>query len=334
MPPRVLIAPDSFKGTFTAEQVSKALARGLVRAGVKQVELCPLADGGEGSMEVLAAHCGGELRSVQAADPLGRVRTARYAWIADGERAIVEMAEASGLRLLGDGEQDAFAASSKGTGQLIAAAVNAGARVIYVCVGGSASTDGGSGAVEAMMEAGGLRKAKLVVLCDVNVAFERAAEVFAPSKGADAATVQALSARLEQVAVKLPRDPRGVPMTGCGGGLSGGLWATFDAVLTSGAQWICAAVGLGERLRRADCVVTGEGRLDAQTLKGKVVSEVAALAARAGVPAYAVVGEDALCEAGKRELCLRFVIEAGSAPSIEAAGEGLAAALRRSVGAA
>ncbi len=181
-------------------------------------------------------------------DPLGRPVRAGFALIEDGGTAIVEMAAASGLRADDEAERDPWAASTHGTGELIAAAAQAGAQVILVAVGGSATTDGGTGAIEAIEEAGGLRGAQIVVLCDVRTPLERAAKVFGPQKGADAEMVARLTARLDELAAGLPRDPRGVPMTGAAGGLAGGLWAAFRAVLEPGAPVGARRAGL----RRAD----------------------------------------------------------------------------------
>src|SRR4051812_36143612 len=234
----VLVAPDSFKGTFSAAKVAGAIGRGLERAGLMPPDLCPVADGGEGTLDALLTQLGGELVAAEVSDPLGRPVRAGFALLEDGGTALVEMAAASGLGLVAEDERDAWAASTRGTGELIAAAVEAGAQVILVAVGGSATTDGGAGALEAIEDAGGLRGARLVVLCDVRTPFEDAARVFGPQKGADPAMVGRLTGRLEALARRLPRDPRGVPMTGCAGGLSGGLWAAHGAVLEPGARWV------------------------------------------------------------------------------------------------
>src|SRR3954451_1476839 len=217
----VLAAPDSFKGTFRATEVAAAIGRGLERAGLMPPDLCPVADGGEGTLEALVVQLGGETAAARVRDPLGREIRAGYALIEDGGVGIVEMAAASGLGLVADEERDAWAASTYGTGELIAAAVDAGAQVVLVGVGGSATTDGGAGAIEAIEAAGGLRGARLVVLTDVRVPFEAAPRVFAPQKGADPDTVRRLEERLDALAGTWARDPRGVPMTGAAGGLSG-----------------------------------------------------------------------------------------------------------------
>ncbi len=178
----VLVAPDSFKGTFTAGAVAAALADGL-RAGGATADECPVADGGEGTLAVLVGALGGSTAEVTVHDPLGRPVAAPLGLLGDGATAVVETAAASGLGLVAAHERDAEAASSRGTGELIAAAVGRGARRILVTLGGSATTDGGAGAIAAVSEAGGLHDAELVALCDVTTPFERAAEVFGPQKG-------------------------------------------------------------------------------------------------------------------------------------------------------
>ncbi|MEA2219759.1 MAG: glycerate 2-kinase, partial [Solirubrobacteraceae bacterium] len=268
---RVLVAPDSFKGTFAATTVADALARGLRQRGAR-ADRCPVADGGEGTMELLAAALGARLVAVTASDPLGRPVACELA--VAGDTAIVEMARASGLGLVAEHERDAWAASTRGTGELILAAVAAGAREILVAAGGSATTDGGRGAIDAIREGGGLGTARLVVLCDVRCTFEDAPRVFGPQKGADGPTVARLEARLARLAGELPRDPRGVPGSGAAGGLSGGLWAAFDAELRPGAAAVLDALGVDERLRTAQLVVAGEGCLDEQSFDGKVVGEL------------------------------------------------------------
>src|SRR5919107_2468423 len=196
----VLVAPDSFKGTFRAAEVAGAIGRGLERAGLMPPDLCPLADGGEGTMEALLLALGGELVTAEVHDPLGRPLRAQLALVEDGATAALEMAAASGLGLVAEPERDAWAASTYGTGELICAAVEAGAQVVLVGVGGSATTDGGAGALEAIAEHGGLGGARIVVLCDVRTPWERAAAVFSPQKGADAATVARLERRLHELA--------------------------------------------------------------------------------------------------------------------------------------
>jgi glycerate kinase len=318
----VLVAPDSFKGTFSAPAVAAAVARGLRAGGREAVEL-PLGDGGEGTLDVLVGALDGELRGATVSDPLGRPVEARFGLVDGGRRAIVEMAEASGLRHVGEDERDAWAASTRGTGELIAHAWEAGAREVVVCVGGSATTDGGAGALAALDEAG--VEPRLVVVCDVRTPWEDAARVFGPQKGADARTVKRLEKRLDELAGEAPRDPRGVAMTGCAGGLSGGLWAWRAATLVAGAPYVLDAVGFDDRMRAARFVVTGEGRLDAQTLEGKLVAEVATRCRQGGVACHAVVGQDAMDDFRERIIDLGCVVEASTEDGLVAAGRGLAA---------
>jgi glycerate 2-kinase len=321
VPETVLVAPDSFKGTFTATEVAAAIGRGLEAAG-RPVDLCPVADGGEGTLDALAAGLGAERRAVAVTDPLGRAIEAEFGLA--GEVALVDTAAASGLSLVVEADRDAFAASTAGTGELIAAAIAAGARTVYLGVGGSATTDGGAGAVKALQRAGGLDGVRLVVLCDVRTPFEDAAKVFGPQKGADADTVKRLTSRLHAMARRWERDPRGAPMTGAAGGLSGGLWAAFGAQLVPGAAFVLDEVGFDARMRAARAVVTGEGRLDMQSLVGKVVSEVATRARQSGVPCHAIVGSRELDSMGARILDLDRVIEASTVKELETAGTALA----------
>jgi glycerate 2-kinase len=323
----VLVAPDSFKGTLRAADVAGAIGRGLERAGLMPPDLCPLADGGEGTMEALLLALGGETVAAAVHDPLGRPLRAPFGLVEDGGTAVLEMASASGLGLVAEAERDAWAASTYGTGELICAAVDAGAAVVLVGVGGSATTDGGAGALEAIDEHGGLGGARIVVLCDVRTPFERAPAVFGPQKGADPAMVARLEQRLDELAARLPRDPRGVPMTGAAGGLSGGLWAAHGALLEAGAPWILDALGFDARMRAARAVVTGEGKLDEQTLEGKLVGEIGTRTRQAGVPLHAIVGTDALDPFGKRIIDLQVVQTATNLAEIEAAGETLGRAL-------
>ncbi len=323
----VLVAPDSFKGTLRASEVAAAIGRGLERAGCVPPDLMPVADGGEGTMEVLLLALGGETRGARVSGPLGDSLRAGFALLEHGGAAVVELAQASGLTLVTQQRRDAEAATSRGTGELIAAAVDEGAEVILVAAGGSASTDGGAGAIEAIEELGGLRGTALVVLCDVRTPFEQAAQRFGPQKGADGAAVKRLARRLERLAATLPRDPRGVPMSGAAGGLAGGLWARYGAELKPGARFVIDALNARPRMKAARALVVGEGRLDATTLEGKIAGELATDARQSGVPCHAIVGEAALDLFGRRIIDLQTVQEAGTVRALEAAGEALAAYL-------
>jgi glycerate kinase len=303
-----------------AVEVAAAIARGLRAAGREAIEL-PVADGGEGTIDVLLTTLGGERRSARVPDPLGREVEAAWALLPDGS-AVVEMAQASGLKLVGEAERDAWAASTYGTGELIVEAARAGAEKVIVSVGGSATTDGGAGAVEALDDAG--VSPALEVLCDVRTPWERAPAVFGPQKGADAAMVARLEKRLDELASRAPRDPRGEPMTGAAGGLSGGLYGFRGAGLVPGAPYVLDAIGFDERMREAAYVVTGEGRLDDQTLQGKILGEVATRCRQSGVTCHAVVGKDDLEPFKARILDLASVREAGDPDALEAAGRELA----------
>jgi glycerate 2-kinase len=315
-----LVAPDSFKGTFSAREVAGAIAAGL-RAGGREAHEMPVADGGEGTMEAIVSTLGGELRRVTASGPLGRPVEASFALLGDG-RAIVEAAQASGLGLVAESERDAWAASTRGTGELIVAAVEAGAERVIVTVGGSATTDGGAGALEALDEAG--VTVELDVLCDVRVPYEQAPSVFGPQKGADPQMVEKLEARLDELAGRLDRDPRGVPMTGAAGGLSGGLWAQHGARLQHGASFVLDTIGFDERMRESAFVVTGEGRIDSQTLQGKIVGELATRCRQGGVACHAVVGKIELDDFPARILDLASLTEATTLEELEEAGRTLA----------
>jgi glycerate kinase len=319
----VLVAPDSFKGTFTASEVAAAVAAGLRDGAAEAVEL-PVGDGGEGTMDALLTALGGERRTATVSDPLGRPVQAEYALIDGGTQAVVEMARASGLGLVAEDERDAFAASTRGTGELIAAAAADGAMEVIVTVGGSATTDGGAGALAALDEAAA--DPKLIVACDVRTPWELAASVFAPQKGADPATVRRLERRLDKLAAEAPRDPRGVPMTGAAGGLAGGLWAHRRATLVPGAAFVLDTIGFDDHMRAARFVVTGEGKMDRQTLAGKAVFEVATRCRQGGVACHAVVGRNELDDFEARLIDLSTVTEAGTTRRLRSAGKRLAEA--------
>lgn len=296
--PKALLAPDAFKGTASAPAVAAAMATGARRAGWGG-DRCPLSDGGEGFAEVLAAipaqagdSAPGAWHETTVTGPLGQPVVARW-WMADGV-AVVESAAASGLPLAGGAEgNDPVGATTRGTGELLVAAAGAGARRILVGVGGSATTDGGRGAIDAVEDAGGLGGIDVVVACDVETRFVEAAEQFGPQKGATPAQVVELRARLAALALELA-DRYGVSVAdrrggGAAGGLAGGL-AALGARLVPGFGVVADAVGLEGRLAGVDVVVTGEGRLDASSWSGKVVDGVLTLARRAGVPVLVVVG--------------------------------------------
>lgn len=321
---RALLASDSFKGTLTSAEVAAELARGIERAGWV-ADVCPLADGGEGTGAVLARALGGERVPARATDPLGRAVEAGWWRLANGA-AVLDVAEASGLWRIQEGERDALAASSRGTGELILAAA-AEAGEVLVAVGGSATTDGGAGALAVIADAGGIGTTRIRCLCDVSTPFERAAEVFGPQKGADAEALAVLAARLDDLAAGFGRDPRGVPFSGAAGGLAGGLWAQLAAELEPGAAFVCDLLRVDERAARANLVIGGEGSLDSSTLEGKALSELAKRCERAGTPLHAVVGRDGSDPRVRELLALQSVTEAGTTGALEAAAFSLASAV-------
>jgi glycerate kinase len=273
---RLLAAPDKFRGTLTAREAAAAIAAGAERAGWTAVEL-PLADGGEGTLDVL----GGGNRRTLVSGPLGEPVEAAWRLEEDGT-ALIEAAQACGLTLAGGPERnDPLRATSRGVGELIAAAVAEGATRIVVTVGGVASTDGGVGATEAVPHP---LHVSLEVACDVDARFLDAADVFAPQKGATPEQVRLLRERLEKLVVP------DLPGSGAAGGLAGGL-AAIGANLLPGFDLVAGRVGLDERLAEADLVATGEGTVDATSFTGKVVGRVLDRAQVAGIEALVLAGD-------------------------------------------
>ena len=323
---RVVCAPNAYKGSLDARAAAAALARGVRAGGGDPVEL-PVADGGDGTLDVLLGAAGGARVDVlRVTGPLGEPVDARLGWL-DARTAVVELAEASGLRLVA-GRLDALRATSRGTGELIAAALDGGAEHVLVGIGGSACTDGGAGLAAALgvrlldargecLDSGGgalrsldridlaarhpgLDRARLEVAVDVASPLlgpGGAAAVFGPQKGADAGGVAALEdglRRLVEVAQRdagVPDELADRPGAGSAGGCGYGLAALCGAALVPGAALVCTTVGLDAALAGAGLVITGEGRLDASTAAGKAPAEVAIRARRAGVPCAAVAGE-------------------------------------------
>lgn len=283
----VLAAPDKFRGTATAPEVAGAIAA-AVEAGGGTCDRAPMADGGEGTLDVF----GGPNRTALVAGPLGDPISAP--WRLNRSTAVVEMASASGLDVVGGpGGNDPVSASTTGTGELISAALDAGARRIIVGVGGSATTDGGLGALRAIHPFARLKGVELVVACDVRTRFVDAAREFAGQKGATDSQVEFLRRRLERL-VQVYRDEHGVDVSeleggGAAGGLAGGL-AAIGARLVPGFELLADETDLDERIEAADLVVTGEGFLDEHSFDGKVVGGVTDLAGSLGVPVLAVVG--------------------------------------------
>jgi glycerate 2-kinase len=281
---RALAAPAGLKGVLTAGEAATALAEGFRGAGW-EAEEAPVADGGEGTMAVLHGALGGEWRSEAVSDPLGRPVEARWLVLADGT-AVVEAAEAIGLGRVAPGERDPLRSTSRGLGELLHAAIEDGAVALLVCLGGTATVDGGAGLLELF---GGL-PLPVTVACDVRSPLlgpRGAARAYGPQKGADAAAVAELEARL---AARIDLAPFALfPGAGAAGGLGAAL-AALGGELVPGAELVLELVGFGERLAGADLVVTGEGTLDATTFEGKAPAAVLAAAREAGVRAVVFGG--------------------------------------------
>ena len=312
----ILFAPDSFKGSLTSVQVARALAEGWSRARpADTILLCPLADGGEGTLEAIAAAGGWNWQTAAVHDPLGRPIPARWLLSDGGSRAVIEMAEASGLSRLSLAERDPIASTSAGTGDLLRAALDAGATSIVLAIGGSATTDGGAGLLRALGAKADrdapradladldprLASVDLAVACDVSnplLGATGAAAVYGPQKGATPANVAELDRRLARYADALEttggRRVRDLPGAGAAGGVGFGLLAIADRfrsfALRPGIDLVMDATDFTARLASADLVITGEGRIDAQTAFGKTALGVARRAAEAGVPCVAVGG--------------------------------------------
>lgn len=311
---RILIAPDSFKGSLTSVEVATALADGWRAARPDdEVLLAPLADGGEGTLVAVEAAGGWEWRTVQATDPIGRPVEARWLRTNDGGRAVVELAEASGLSRLTSSERDPMGASTLGTGQVLKAVLDDGIRTITLGIGGSATTDGGSGILRALgaeiddtgVDLAGLdprlAEVDLRIACDVSnplLGPTGAAATYGPQKGASPAQVTRLDSALDRYAHWLMRatgrDERETPGAGAAGGTAFGLLSVGDRFgsirLVPGVDVVMAETGLQDKLAGAQLVITGEGRIDAQTAFGKTALGVARLAHAAGVACIAVGG--------------------------------------------
>lgn len=328
---RVVIAPDKFRGSLTAIEAAAAMACG-VRAAVPEADIAevPMADGGEGTTQALLVAAGGALHDLVVSGPMGAPTTAQFALLNDRETAILEMASASGLKLLTSEQRDPFRTSTRGTGELLLAALDAGAHRIVMGIGGSATNDGGAGFAQALgwklLNAGkqdippgnaGLEEldriersgvdsriegARIEVACDVDNPLtgpRGASAVFGPQKfptgtPARPEQIERLDrnlARLAQVVRRdLEVDIENVPGAGAAGGLGGGLLAFAGARLRSGVELVIDAVKLEDRLRGAQLCLTGEGAVDASTAAGKTVAGVARLARRLGVPTIALAG--------------------------------------------
>ena len=325
IPYRVVIAPQSFKGSADAVAVAAAIARGFRRVLPEaQLDEVPLADGGEGTVHALVRATKGTIRTTRVHDPLLREIDAEWGILGDGKTAVVEMAAASGLLLLREAERDPRITSTRGTGELILAAAASGAHRIVIGIGGSATNDGGAGMARALgyrfldrdgrdLPEGGAALARLhhlegqtdprlirpaiEVASDVRnplLGAEGASAIYGPQKGATPQMIAELDAALARYADVIEdfvgRNVRDVPGAGAAGGLGAGLLAFLDARLRSGAELVLDATGFASRIEGADLVLTGEGRADAQSVYGKLTQAVTHAAREAGLPAAMIVG--------------------------------------------
>lgn len=361
---KILLVPDSFKGTLSSRQVCQVMAGQLHRFFPQaQVKSIPVADGGEGSVEAFLAAAGGERRMLTVTGPFGEPVEAFYGILGDGRTAVIEMAACAGLPLA-EGRLNPERATTYGVGELLLAAKEAGCTKAILGLGGSCTNDGGAGAAAALgakftradgtafIPTGGtlgeiaaldvspvaqaLQGMELTAMCDIDNPLygeAGAAAVFAPQKGADAAMVARLDAGLRhlgQVAARcLGRDFSHLPGTGAAGGLGFGMAAFCGAQLRMGIDAVLDAVGFDSLLPGTDVVFTGEGKIDSQSARGKVVSGVAARCRKAGVPVVAVVGQigQGFEEMYQQGLTAVFSINRAAQPFAESrfhAGENLA----------
>lgn len=321
----ILLIPDSFKGTMSSEEIcsimDKAIKVHYPDAKVKQI---PVADGGEGSVDAFLQALGGEKRTLTVQGPFGEPMESFYG-VVKGSTAIIEMAACAGLPLVGD-ELHPERTTTYGVGELILAAAKSGCKEIIVGLGGSATNDAGCGAAAACgvlfkddkgkafiptggtlhqvasIDCSGLDKSlddiSIITMCDIDNPFygtKGAAHIFGPQKGADAEMVKILDANLESLAKVISKDCKldvqAIPGSGAAGGMGGGMAAFFGSTLQMGIETVLDTVNFGKLLETADMVLTGEGKIDSQSLRGKVVIGVARRAKKANVPVLAVVGD-------------------------------------------
>jgi glycerate kinase len=323
---KIAIAPNAFKGSLTAAQAAAGIERGIKKAlpGISTVKI-PMADGGDGTLEAIVSATHGRRVKCRVCDPLGRKIQSSIGLTGNGRTAVIEMALASGLALLKPNERNPLLTTSRGTGELIRAALDLKVKEIVIGIGGSATNDGGTGMARALgikffdsrnrelADYGGaltrlsridvtgldarLKRTAISVACDVdNPLFgpRGAARVFGPQKGATPAMVKQLDAGLKRLASVVQRDlgvrVAKLPGAGAAGGQGAGLVAFLGAQMQSGAETVIRAIGLESQLAGCDLVITGEGRLDGQTAFGKAPAGVARVARKLGIPAIAICG--------------------------------------------
>lgn len=338
---KIVIAPDSFKDSLSAISVCEIVRKSILTvAPDAAIESIPVADGGEGTAQIMAAATGGKLIPCRVAGPLGDPVQAHWALLGDGETAVIEMAAASGLPLVPMDKRNPLHTTTYGTGQLILDAAQCGCKKIIVAIGGSATTDFGTGMAQALgvrfidthgaeikeSMCGGLmgnvadidmtglaaelHHVQISVACDVTnpLLGERGAvRVYSPQKGASPADCDVLEhnmAHISAIAARKLRDVRTLPGAGAAGGLGGGLVAFLNADLRPGVQLVLETLGFAERIKNADLLITGEGKIDAQTACGKTIAGVCKAAQLQHIPVIAVAGSVDASYAALRELGL------------------------------
>ncbi len=323
---KIAVVPNAFKGSLTASEAAECIGRGLKKAlSNASVLKIPMADGGDGTVQAIVEATRGRLIACRVHNPVGRMINSVFGISGDGRTAVIEMALASGLALLKPGECNPMLTSTRGTGELISAALDQGVKEILVGIGGSATNDGGMGMARALgikffdsrnrelNEGGGalerlasidvsgrdprLEQVTVFVACDVSNPLCGpcgASAVYGPQKGASPTMVKRLDEGLKRLATVIRRDlgmnVARLPGAGAAGGLGAGLVAFLDARMRPGAELVTSTIGLGRRITGCDLVITGEGRLDGQTSFGKAPAGVAAVAAKLGIPVIAICG--------------------------------------------
>lgn len=347
----ILIAPNTFKHSLSAKEAALAIQAGLKASRLTcTAEIFPIGDGGNGTGDLIIEKCQGSRVPLSVQDPLGRPVQASFGLIDDGHTAVIEMAKASGLHLLSDKELNPLFASSYGTGELIKAALDKGVKKIIICMGGSATVDGGSGILSALglrflneseqtlsvfpaslqnlhsIDTTGLDKrleqCELIVLCDVNnplLGANGAAATFGPQKGADAVAVQLLDNILSRYAALIQKrlgvDIAAIPSGGVAGGASAGLYGVLGAKLVNGIDYFLSITAFDEALAKSQLVVTAEGSIDEQTLHGKGPFGVAKMAKASGLSVIGLAGSIPAIIEGAMQTYFDGLFAIGNAPS-------------------
>jgi glycerate 2-kinase len=346
----ILIAPNAFKNSLDAAAVAAAINEGLQQSNLHCTTHCfPVGDGGDGTGELIIQHCDGTIIPAKVMDPLGRKITSLFGLIDNGKTAVIEMADASGLRLLKTTELDPLHATSFGTGELIKHALNKGINKIILCIGGSATTDGGAGILKALgfrfLDKGKkelnnipeslvdldsidvseidkrIMHCELIVLCDVEnmlLGKEGAAFVFGPQKGASPDDVKKLEASLSKLRdVVLQQTGKDISLIihgGAAGGVAAGLSALLNSQLVSGIDYFLSLTGFDQALEKADLVITGEGSIDLQTLQGKGPFGMAKSAKEKGIPVIGLAGKIPLKTDGSLEQYFDLLLSINNEP--------------------